>query len=217
MRQAVAVIAAVAVATFLLASPSPVRAECPYVVIPPATKAAPSAREVIVGTVIENVHGQLFDFRLRVDHVLEGNARVGDVRRFNFLYPNWPPAREGDGTLVRTPSGKPFMPCEAIPGWEGNVMVLALEALAPDGRTRYNAASWISGRMPINRHRPKTTLAEITRLAALPATDAIAAGMPAPRRADQTGPLLLWSGLGIGAALSWRRRRRSSPSWHVEV
>src|SRR5690348_14432038 len=96
--------ASVSVAAFLgalavLGSSAPVRAECTYVVIPPASEAAPSAREVIVGTVIENVGGQLYDFRLRVDHALRGPARVGDVRRFEFLFPGWPLADYG-GTMA---------------------------------------------------------------------------------------------------------------------
>lgn len=142
---------------------SPVRAECPYSVVPPATDAARFAREVIVGTVVENVGGQLYDFRLRIDHVLRGSAEVGEIRRFEFLYPGWPLADVGDGTKMA--------PCEPIPGWNGNVIALSLDALAPDGKTRYNAASWISGDLPINHDLPRTTLAEMTSIAAMPQTD----------------------------------------------
>jgi hypothetical protein len=140
------------------------RAECSHFVIPPATEAAPSAREVIVGTVIENVGGQLYDFRLRVDHVLRGPARVGDVRRFEFLFPGWPLADYG-GTMAP--------PCEAIPGSKGNVMALSLDALAPDGKTRYNGASWILGSPHFSDDAPRTTLAEMLRLTGMPATDTV--------------------------------------------
>jgi hypothetical protein len=150
------------VALVALARPGLVQAECPYYPIPPATDAARSAREVIVGTVVENVDGQLYDFRLRIDHVLRGPAQVGVVRRFTFLFPGWPVVKSG---------GKLVPPCEPIPGWEGNVIAFSLNALASDGKTRYNAASWISGRLPIYRDVPRTTLARIREIAALPPTD----------------------------------------------
>ena len=155
------------------------RAECPYFVIPPATDAAGSAREVVVGRVIENVGDQLFDFRLQIDHVLRGPANVGDVRRFDSLYPGWPLLELGDGTKIA--------PCEPIPGWEGNVIALSLDALAPDGMTRYNAASWISGDLPINRDLPRTTLPEMVRLSEMPPTDLALSRAPVESR----GPSLV--------------------------
>lgn len=158
------------VALVALARPGLVQAECPYYAIPPATDAARSAREVIVGTVVENVGGQLYDFRLHIDHVLRGPAQVGDVRRFTSLYPGWPFAMSG-GKLTLTDKGLPFPPCEPIPGWKGNVIAFSLDALAPDGKTRYNAASWISGRLPIGRDVPRTTVARMREIAALPPTD----------------------------------------------
>jgi hypothetical protein len=199
-----------ALATLLLASPQVARAECPYFVIPPATDAVRSAREVIVGTVIENVGGQLFDFRLRIDHVLRGGAHVGEVRRFTFLYPGWPPARTDKGVILNG-DGTPFMPCEPIPGSKGNVMVLALGALAPDGRTRYNGASWIAGRLPVNQDLPRTTLAEIKRLAAMPdtATAAEIEQLAAQPPGDRRPPLALGSALGLGAIVAWRRARHT--------
>lgn len=208
MRTLVAAIGLVALAALCLARPQVARAECPYFVIPPATEAVRSAREVIVGTVVENVDGQLDDFRLRIDHVFRGQAQVGEVRRFSFLYPGWPPDRTDKGPVL-TDQGEPFMPCEPIPGWKGNVIALALDALAPDGSTRYNAASWISGDLPVNWDLPRTTLAEVKRLAAMPATDTVAepdpvSAVPADSR---FGSLLLASGLGIGAMLAWRRTR----------
>lgn len=145
-----------------IASPSPARAECSYFVIPSVTVAAASAQEVIVGTVVENLDDhQQYDYSLRIDHVLRGPARVGDIRRITFLYPNWPPLELPDGTKLA--------PCDAIPGWEGNVIAFSLDALAPDGVTRYNAAAWISGNFP--RDMPRTTLTEIAAAAGMPSTD----------------------------------------------
>lgn len=182
---------------------SPVRAECPYFVIPPATEAARTARELVVGTVVENVDGNYSDFRLNIDHVLRGSAKVGDVRRFDMLWPGWPPS----GTF--TDSGQPFMPCEPIPAWKGNVIALALDALAPDGETRYNAASWLSGRLPFNRDVPRTTLEELRWLATLPATDAASS----PFSDVKVGAWDLVMALALGMAgvlggLSWQRRKR---------
>lgn len=202
-------VAVAAMGMFFLAGPQVARAECPYFVIPPATDGAGSAREVIVGTVIENVGGQLYDFRLRIDHVLRGRAQVGEIRRFTDLYPGWPPDRNADGTINLTDEGKPFMPCQPIPGAKGNVIALALEALAPDGKTRYNAASWISGRLPINQDVPTTTLAEIKRLAGMPDTATAADVLePAARPSGDGVPLLvLGSALALGGLVGWRTTR----------
>lgn len=185
---------------------SPVRAECPYFVVPPATDAARSAREIVVGTVVENVGDQLYDFRLRIDRVLRGPGSVGEVRRFESLYPRWPLIEAG-GTLIG--------PCEPIPGWRGNVIVLALDALAPDGKTRYNAASWISGVPPYRHDVPRTTLAEMEALAGMPRTD------PAPWIVGGTDPtvqafplavLVSAGACGLFLALRWTGRpRRRTP------
>ena len=210
MVRLAAFVGVAAVAMLFLASPRVVRAECPYFVIPPATEAVGSAREVIVGTVVEVVDSY-YDFRLRVDYVLRGPGHAGEIRRFTDLYPGWPPDRNADGTINLTDQGKPFMPCEPIPGAKGNVIALALGALAPDGKTRYNAASWISGRLPVNRDLPRTTLAEITRLAAMPdtATEADLLQPTAQPPGDRLPPLALGSALGLGAIVAWRRARHT--------
>jgi hypothetical protein len=145
---------------------TPVAAECPY--IPPypgVIDASGSAREIVVGTVLENVGGQFYDFRLRIDEVIRGSARPGQVRRITDLQPKWPVASLADGTRVA--------PCEAIGASTGNVIALAFDALAPDGATRYNAISWISG-TPELRHPDQytiTTVAELSALGPLPPTD----------------------------------------------
>lgn len=190
-------IVAATAALGMLALPVPVDAECPHFEVPPATDAARSAREVIVGTVIENVEGQLFDFRLRIDHVLRGPAQVGDVRRFEGLYPGWP--------LAVGVGGKGFAPCEPIPGWMGNVMALSLDAMAPDGKTRYHAASWIKGDLPINRELSRTTLAEMQELASLPMTDTVPASLHHARRSPDWSPIL-WTVLGSAFVITAARR-----------
>ena len=171
-----AILAALVVAGAGVAlAPGTARAECPWFAIPPATEAVRSAREVIVGTVVENLDGSAFTFRLRVDHVLRGSARIGETRLIDQLYPGWPFAGVDD-------QGRPWPPCEPIPGWKGNVIALALEALAPDGKTRYNAASWIEGRLPFNREVPRTTLGEMRQLAGLPSTDTAPSTVPRDQR-----------------------------------
>jgi hypothetical protein len=199
------------VAALLLGNPVTARAECTYFPIPPATEAVRSApRELVVGTVVENINHQTSDFRLRVDLVLRGSAQAGDVRRFTMLYPGWPPALNADGTVGLDDHGNPFLPCAPIRAWKGNVIVLALGALAPDGKTRYNAASWISGDVPFEADTPRTTFAEIKRLAGPPDTATLA--QPDPPRpsssADPLAPLLVGAGLGIWAAIGWRRAAR---------
>lgn len=201
-----------AVAALLLGSAATARAECPYFVIPPATQAAGSARDLFVGTVVDNPGGQVDDFRLRVDLVLRGSAQVGEVRRFTMLNPGWPPLSNADGTVSLDQQGLPFMPCAPIRAWKGNVIVLALDALAPDGKTRYNAASWISGDVPFETDLPRTTLAEIKRLAGVPDTATLAQLDQGPPGSDVNPlpPLLLGAGLSIGAAIGWRRAARGA-------
>jgi hypothetical protein len=157
--------------------------------------------------VIENVGEDLYDFRLRIDRVLRGSAHVGDVRRMNFVFPGWPYAKAADGTT--------FPPCEAIPGWEGNVMAIALEARAPDG-TGYNAASWISGDLPIDRDLPRTTLTEIEAAAAMPATDTVgtASHDPAPDLPPNDGASSAVGVFGVFLSalvttVAWLRLRRA--------
>jgi hypothetical protein len=184
----------------VLAGSAPVRAECPFFVIPPATEAAPSAREIIVGTVIENVRGLHSDFRLRIDHVLRGPAKVGEIRRFDRLWPDWPRIEMEDGTRIG--------PCEPIRAVEGNVIALSLDALAPDGVTRYNAESWLSGSLPYNFDEPRTTLAEMEVLASMNAPETDADPMPGARPAASPSALaLLLAGAASLLALGALRRR----------
>jgi hypothetical protein len=161
-----------AIGTFSISSPA--KAECPYVPpYPPVTEAARSAREIIVGTVIENVGGQFADFRLRIDHVLRGSAQVGDIRRITYLYAKWP--------LETLANGEAIAPCEAIVASRGNVIALAFDAMAQDGKTRYNAISWISGQPEFNYEFETTTLTKLQALADLPQTDIASRSIGVPR------------------------------------
>jgi hypothetical protein len=181
---------------------SPVRAECPFFVIPPATEAASSAREVIVGTVVENVGGRYSDFRLRIDHVLRGRATVGEIRRFDDLWPGWPLAEGEDGTQ--------WGPCEPIRALEGDVIALALDALAPDGVTRYNAESWLSGGLPYTFDEPRTTLAEMTARTRTIAPRTDVEPVSAAGHASPVSPLALTVVFGAAVPLLalWVMRRR---------
>jgi len=191
-----------------LATPTSVHAECTFNGIPPATEAARTAREIIVGTVVQNYYGSIDDFRLRIDHVLRGRARVDEFRHFKAVLPGWP--------LSTYPfQGKRYPPCSPIPGRKGDFMVFALDALAPDGETRYNAASWIRGRNVYDWDGPKTTLAEMRRLAALPQTDTLGVTSdPSSSRSQlRSATLALVFSSTFIAAMSWigrshRRDRR---------
>jgi hypothetical protein len=210
-RAATGVVASLLACLGTLGVASVARAECPFFVIPPATDAARSAREVVVGTVIENVGDQLYDFRLRIDRVLRGPAHVGDVRRMNFVYPGWPliEANNEDPGGPDDREGKMVGPCEPIPGWEGNVIALSLDALAPDGLTRYNAASWISGDLPINRDLPRTTLPEMVRLSGMPQTDVAAVRAPVESRGPSLVGALLVCAFAMLAVTALRGNRRA--------
>jgi hypothetical protein len=192
-----------AIGTFSISSPA--KAECPYVPpYPPVTEAARSAREIIVGTVIENVGGQFADFRLRIDHVLRGSAKVGDIRRISSLYANWP--------LDTTADGQTIAPCEAIMASRGNVIALAFDALAPDRKTRYTAVSWISGVPPFNYEFETTTLAKLQALADLPQTDTVAGSISAvenpPNHALDQLFVVIVTGVGAGLVTVLRLKSR---------
>jgi hypothetical protein len=197
--------AAVLAAIGTFSTSSPAKAECPYIPpYPTVTEAARSAREIVVGTVIENVGGQFYDFRFRIDHVLRGPAHIGDIRRVKSLYPKWP--------LDTTADGRTIAPCDAIAATTGNVIALAYDALAPDGKTKYNAISWISGGPPFRDSFETTTLAKLRALADLPQTDTapesvIGAPMAITSRVDLLVMLLV--GLVAGSVAIARPKRRT--------
>jgi hypothetical protein len=175
-------------------------AECPYLPpYPAATVAAPSARELLVGTVIENVDGQFADFRLRIDRVIRGPARVGEIRRITSLFPGWPLDRTTDGTVIS--------PCQPIYASVGDVVALAFDAVAPDGRSRYNAVSWISGSAAFRQagEYEMTTIPELETAAQLPATDTIRTDRDSPDNRSLQAEAIV-AAAGVAAALLVGRR-----------
>jgi hypothetical protein len=150
------------------------------------------------------VGGQTADFRLRIDHVLRGSSTVGDVRRIKFLYPNWPQDTFDDGQTIAS--------CNVIAASAGDVIAMAFRALAPDGKTRYTAISWISGGPENGEGVETTTLAKLQALADLPQTDtapeSISVTKEAPTPSAERLAMLV---LGVGAALlimGWLRSRQ---------
>ena len=195
-RQALVFAAAALTAIGTFSASSPAKAECIYVPpYPPVTEAARSAREIIVGTVMENIGGQSADFRLRIDHVLRGSATVGDARRITFLYPNWPQDTTADGQTIAS--------CTEIAASRGDVIAMAFRALAPDGKTRYTAISWISGTPAFNYDFETTTLAKLRALADLPQTYTAAESVSVTKHAPTGGvdQIVVAAMIGVGAAL----------------
>lgn len=184
---------------------SPAKAECPYIPpYPTVTEAARSAREIIVGTVIENVGGQTGDFRLRIDHVLRGSSTVGGIRRIKFLFPNWPQDTFDDGQTIAS--------CNMIAASTGDVIAMAFRALAPNGKTRYTAISWISGGPENGDEFETTTLAKLQSLADLPQTDSAAVSIGVLRSAPSgtiDPSVVLMIGLCAGfATVLWLKGRQ---------
>jgi len=168
MRHVLAGFGAIALATAtVLSVASTARAECSYLPdYPPITAAMRSATEIIVGEVVERLDDSPGDFRLRINHVLRGGARVGDVRHIEYLYPKWPTITPSDGAVLES--------CTYLAARKGDLIAIAFGALANDGRTRYNAAGWLKG-VPRywggNVYAERTTLAKLEALAALPQSD----------------------------------------------
>lgn len=198
---------AIAVALLALAAAAqPVMAECPYVPdYPPVVPAIRTARNVIVGAVLDNPGGQIHDFHLRVDRVLRGPSHVGDIVRITSLFPEWPTeALDGGGTIA---------PCVPIRASPGNVIVLVRDALAPDRRTPYNTVAWISGTPPfpdMNGYEV-VSMNDVTAAAELPPTDAA----PAPESGREQGrPWVSWAVIGfvsiVAIARTLAMRRRTS-------
>ena len=202
-RLALVFAAAMLAAIGTVTTSSPAKAECPYIPpYPTATEAARSAREIIVGTVIENVGGQTADFRLRIDHVLRGSSTVGDIRRITYLYPNWPQDTFANGQTIAS--------CTVIAASTGSVIAMAFRALAPDGKTRYTGISWISGSPTFEYDFETITLARLQALADLPQTDTAPESIGVTKEAPpSSADGLAMVVLGVGAALLIMARLRS--------
>jgi hypothetical protein len=176
-------------------------AECPYVPdFPPITGAIRSASEIIVGevTTVKGIDWST-EFDLRIDHVLRGDARVGDVRHIVNLEPHWP---------YETFNGHVIESCTLLRAHPGDVIGIAYDALAPDGHTRYNAAGWLKGSV---EGFQQTTLARIESLAALPETDAVVPGPDHQKPSEPPAiPILLGT---LTAVLSLRRLPVARRPW----
>jgi hypothetical protein len=123
----------------VLGTPSPVFAECTFVPsLPRVSMAVGTAQELFVGEVVENGlwndRPAGFIFTVRVDEVLRGAAKVGELREFSWVEPNWPMAKYG--------SAKPYPACTYLYGTVGETVVLALRARTSGGMIRDGAQSW---------------------------------------------------------------------------
>jgi hypothetical protein len=202
----------------LMAAAGPVAAECPFV--PPiptiGEREVRTARELLVGRVVANgpLNGEptASNFLLRIDEVIRGDAEVGSVRHFFWVGPNWPWMKSGEAF-------EPIPSCSTLRGAEGELLVMAVEALAPaaweqtgDVRwwrpaTRYYAQGIVtaSGTIVSVDDPPVAglTVDELRALAALPVTDAT------PRTAPAAPTLMTaLAAAGLGVTLFLRRVRR---------
>jgi hypothetical protein len=171
---------------------APASAECPEAPwYPPVTKAIRSAREVIVGKVLAADGSG--SFRLRIDYVLRGPARVGAVRTFTKLRPNWPDSL-----------------CTFLNPSVDNTIAIAFDALHRDGRTRYNAASWVHGMPEWMIDVERVTLDELFALGALPPTDSLSVDATGAAAAPHVGRALFLLIMFVISAISvmWRLDRR---------
>lgn len=189
--RAAPIVAAVLAVLTLLSTPAPARAECPYLSPWPAlTEFGRSAREILVGTVVRGGGSTFLDFR--VDRVLRGRGKVGEVRRFENLLPNWPPGEFGATS------------CSYLIAADGDVIALGLDALAPDRRTRIQAAAWIRGRPTFGSE--SAALSDIEAVAAMPPTST-APETSAPAWSPLPGAVVVM--IAVVASLMAVRRRLS--------
>lgn len=149
--------------------------------------------------------------------VLRGDYHVGDLVDIQYLSPNWPWAWAfGD-------DGGPVASCSGGPGWAGDLIVLALDAVQPRQRLEESGRSWIQPRTIYNavglleaepiglEDREVVTMEDIRRLVALPMTDTA----PPEERGSARGPMSLISAVLTGllaGILAWRRTRWPSPT-----
>ena len=142
MRTRCAVLTFVAAAVAVvggLARPTSVAAECTFVPpLPKVSMAAATARELFVGEVVANGFWNAgpagFVFSVRVDEVLRGPGKVGDLREFSWVEPNWPWTMGG--------SGKPYPACTYLYGVTGETVILALGARTSGETIRDAGGTW---------------------------------------------------------------------------
>lgn len=222
-RRAMVVTAMIAAAVGLFARPSRVAAECPYVPPwPPITEAIPSAREIIVGEVVDDFDPSQLDTAdggprtkaLRVTEVLRGDRNVGDLVDIEELLPNWP-------WLKSSAEAAAIPSCSALQALPGEVVAIAFDARKPGGPmqagevtwnqppTRYNAMGVLSAMEPSpdwGIERERVSLAQLRALASLPTTDA--QPLEAEPLAADPWPLSVVIGLIAAALMLVRRTRR---------
>ena len=212
-------VVAVSASTGLFAAPRPAAAECTFV--PPLPKisfAVPTARELFVGEVIANGSGTSAIFTVRVDEVLRGAVKVGDVRVFQYAEPNWPWTK---GT------GEPYASCNSLLANRGETVAVAIGARWPGGTLHEYGQTWyqppttfqtvalivdtVGGGYDV-QGRQRFSLKRLRELAAIgpPPTDALAAPTSAAPRAWPPGLIALVAAGLLGGALGWHRTRRST-------
>lgn len=187
-------VVATGVIALVALTPTQVAAECMFV--PPwprITSAIPSAPDVVVGDIVDDVDpadlasGDGDREALRVTVVLRGDYQVGDLIGTDYLLPNWPWQMAGDGSQA-------YPSCSNLQALPGERIALALDALMPGQQlrdsnnatwyqppTRYNAIGVLRALEPSEgwgEERERVTLGELRRLVDLPQTDVLSPGSP---------------------------------------
>lgn len=129
--------------------------------------AATTAKELFVGEVLANGLAGGFVFTVRVDEVLRGPAKIGDLREFSWVKPNWP---------WTTFEGTPFPACTYLYGEVGETLILALGARTSGGTIRDAGGTW---------YQPPTTFSTVGITAVASATS----GNPYDREVISLGRL----------------------------
>jgi hypothetical protein len=212
MKVQIGSLGSILVAAFALSMSRPpvAVAECTFIPpYPPITKAIPSARDIVVGTVVDGDPAA----RLRVTEVLRGDHQVGEELSLEIA-PNWP--------WSRFESYPPFPSCNSLYAKVGEVIALALHVRQPAQRIRppygvpweqpatfYNAmgvivAKPVPGEPDVGQDREVVSLIELRSLASMPRTDSIAApDSPAP---GDTSPIPLIVVIAAGLIAAGRFR-----------
>lgn len=199
-RGRVTVLSVLLAGVALSTTATPVAAECTQLDRWPSfTEAAPSAKRIIVGEVVESYFDDSADnaitFRMRVDEVLRGRSR----RALEFR------------DVVR--SGAPLTIC---PGDSilrvrvGDILAFAFDARVASSPDPVLAVAWIRG-TPDDFLMPgaeRLTLAEVRSLAALPATDT---ALPSEER-ERSIPMIPLLAAGLLGALVRLLRVQPKPS-----
>lgn len=214
-------VAAACAAVGGLARPIAASAECIFVPpLPRVSMAAATAEELFVGQVIANGPGQGFDFTVRIDEVVRGVAKVGDLRRFSSVEPNWPWTTYG--------GGKPFPACTYLYGEVGETLIVALKARTPGGTIRDNSGTWYqrpttfstvaitepasaSSSDPYDREVLSLDRLRLLAATSAPPTDTSAARALPSANSSRNPPAILLAVFVISIALwtGWQVRRRA--------